>query len=70
MAPRDGAAFGTALLSQFHGDHNIEDLLRRDEDGRSAENGVANVRVELAPVADGGHALCSGVAVPDKNEFV
>jgi hypothetical protein len=45
---------GVALEREFEGEHYVEDLLGRDQQWRFAKNGVANVGIELAPVARGG----------------
>lgn len=68
-APRNGAAFGAAFQGEFEGDHNIKDLLRCDQQWSFGEDGVADVGVELAPIAEGRDFASGGRAVFDKSEF-
>ena len=42
-----------AFAGKLKGDHNVESLLRRDEGGSIAEDGIAKIRIEVAPVTEG-----------------
>ena len=69
MAPEDGAAFGIALYGEFHRDHHVEDLLRRDEDWGGAEDGVADIGIEITPITDRWDSTRGGVTIFHKCEF-
>jgi len=61
--------FGTAFESEFEGNHHIEDLLVRHDKRSFAEDGIANIGVEFAPIAGGGDFARRRVSVFDEGQF-
>src|ERR1700739_2771321 len=54
-APRDSGAIFVALEGQFEGEHDVKGLLGRNQRSGNAKNGVAEIGIEVAPIAQGGN---------------